>query len=97
MANFSLMVLQALGKGAQAKRRNYLCNIKQQKDLIQTTNFRYVLKWSLRAQLHEKRVQMQVTNTIYLVLPLPEPQIGSPLWEGIRGINYGILLRVKRR
>ena len=97
MTNFLLMVLQALGKGAQVKRRNYLCNIKQQKDLIQTTNFRYVLKWSLRGQLHEKRVQMQVTNTIYLVLPLPEPQIGSPLWEGIRGINYGILLRVKRR
>lgn len=35
MSNFSLMVLQALGKGAQVKRRNYLCNIKQQKDLIQ--------------------------------------------------------------
>ncbi len=35
MVNFSLMVLQALGKGAQVKRRNYLCNIKQQKDLIQ--------------------------------------------------------------
>lgn len=53
MSNFSLMVLQALGKGAQVKRRNYLCNIKQQKYLIQTTNFRYVLKWSLRAQLHK--------------------------------------------
>jgi|GEM_PF-709928 hypothetical protein len=97
MANFSLMVLQALGKGAQVKGRNYLCNIKQQKDLIQKTNFRYVLKWSLRAQLHEKRVRTQVTNTIYLVLPLPEPQIGSPLWEGIRGTDYEILLRVKRR
>lgn len=35
MDNFSLMVLQVLGKGAQVKRRNYLCNIKQQKDLIQ--------------------------------------------------------------
>ena len=35
MVNFSLMVLQALGKGAQVKRRNYLYNIKQQKDLIQ--------------------------------------------------------------
>lgn len=52
MANFSLMVLQVLGKGAQVKRRNYLCNIKQQKDLIQKTNFCYVLKWALRAQLH---------------------------------------------
>jgi len=35
MVNFSLMVLQALEKGAQVKGRNYLCNIKQQKDLIQ--------------------------------------------------------------
>ena len=35
MDNFSLMVLQVLGKGAQVKRKNYLCNIKQQKDLIQ--------------------------------------------------------------
>ena len=35
MDNFSLMVLQVFGKGAQVKRKNYLCNIKQQKDLIQ--------------------------------------------------------------
>lgn len=67
------------------------------KEFNSKINFRYVLKWSLRAQLHDKRVRTQVTNTIYLVLPLPEPQIGSPLWEGIRGTDYGILLRVKRR
>lgn len=97
MVNFSLMVLQALGKGAQVKRRNYLCNIKQQKDLIQKTNFRYVLKWSLRAQLHEKRVRTQATNTIYLVLPLPEPQMAALSGEGIRGTNHEFLLRVKRR
>ena len=83
MTNFLLMVLQALGKGAQVKRRNYLCNIKQQKDLIQTTNFRYVLKWSLRAQLHEKRVQMQVTNTIYGLRVKYTPEIGFNLLKFI--------------
>lgn len=61
------------------------------------TNFRYVLKWSLRAQLHEKRVRTQATNTIYLVLPLPEPQMAALSGEGIRGTNHEFLLRVKRR
>jgi len=32
-----------------------------------------------------KNDRTQVTNTIYLVLPLPEPQLGSPLWRGDKG------------
>ena len=87
----------SFGKGSAGEEEKLPLQHQTTKGSNSKTNFRYVLKWSLRAQLHEKRVRTQATNTIYLVLPLPGPQIGSPLWEGIRGTDYEILLRVKRR
>lgn len=75
----------SFGKGSAGEEEKLPLQHQTTKGSNSKTNFRYVLKWSLRAQLHEKRVRTQVTNTIYLVLPLPEPQIGSPLWRGDKG------------
>ena len=97
MAGCSLMVLQALGKGAQVKRKNYLCNIKQQKDLIQKQIS--VICWSGLCEPNSMKNEFARRWPIQfnLFCHCPSPKLAALFREGIRGTDYGILLRVKRR